>query len=683
MHGKGAVVAVFGERLANPSECNITVGLSVFAASPHVAFLYTDVEFNKTFVLQTKGCFTALLPPGTPNPHFDYDTKWDDLPQTSYENLMRVSVPPPVKLDSSEIALDGNTKLNMDALLQDLPVSEEIMGTILDNEENLKTLALTAKTRGQQEKLHAWLDKIDRKLDEPAPQQPLAAPKPSALLAKVASDLASEHPPYIPTVTYTSYQPLDKIVLNRRLSSDHARRLSGKSITYARDSLGCVHPKGAAKTKATRPPAKVQPGFTTPSNPKHSFEGACMICDDQAVLHFLLVDPPTTEATKDLPAPGSHSKLIFPLTMGNYPETDVVSTLLSCNSCVDSFLRGFNTRNGEKAVSAVPLVSLTQSRVAWLKAVSLALKHRFDHSDLPQILLAILYTKLERLLVPHSGGYGLIFRQALEWECSMLQSEITLENCMNPPTQSLGTGVMHEAVVRSFRDSLNAKHPELPLLLQYPLDGFIVANAILSNSRHKTLLSGEKRKTVVLLRFLYHITETYCAFEAASNPASLHGAKALLLSVDNPQGPRSLFKWDSLRKLSVRNIHEVMGFLGSMITQFEFRMAISAKDLAETPFLSAESLRDFRRLGVLFSGVENQAGQAISVFVHHLLRSDVVDSTPQDRFRKLRDLPTVAQALGDPEGLSMRMVQTLIKDLPKLNGWPVAGSNTFNEPKAT
>jgi hypothetical protein len=118
MHGKACIISVFGERVLKPSDCNISVGLSVFAVSPHVAFLYTDVEFNKTYVLSTKGCFSALLPPGKRNPKLDYNTKWDDLLQVSYENLTRISVPPPTQgLGKDEIALQDNSRISLAALL--------------------------------------------------------------------------------------------------------------------------------------------------------------------------------------------------------------------------------------------------------------------------------------------------------------------------------------------------------------------------------------------------------------------------------------------------------------------------------------------------------------------------------------------------------------------------------------
>ncbi len=68
LHSLACVIAIFGEREQTPANCNVSVGLSVFAVSPHCAFLYTDIESNETYVLQTKGCFSTLLPKGKSNP---------------------------------------------------------------------------------------------------------------------------------------------------------------------------------------------------------------------------------------------------------------------------------------------------------------------------------------------------------------------------------------------------------------------------------------------------------------------------------------------------------------------------------------------------------------------------------------------------------------------------------------
>ena len=117
MHGKACIVSVFGEKLMKPSHCNITVGLSVFAVSPHVVFMYTDIDTSKTTLLSTKGCFSNLLPVGKRNPTLDYDTNWSDLPFVSYENLTRISVPRAQKVEKDELILHGNTRVNINNLV--------------------------------------------------------------------------------------------------------------------------------------------------------------------------------------------------------------------------------------------------------------------------------------------------------------------------------------------------------------------------------------------------------------------------------------------------------------------------------------------------------------------------------------------------------------------------------------
>ncbi|SCV25250.1 uncharacterized protein FFB14_00143 [Fusarium fujikuroi] len=166
MHGKACIVSVFGEKLMKPSHCNITVGLSVFAVSPHVVFMYTDIDTSKTTLLSTKGCFSNLLPVGKRNPTLDYDTNWSDLPLVSYENLTRISVPRAQKVEKDELILHGNTRVNINNLVSRETIDEDLMRQIMLNEDNIKTIALTAKLRGESDKLTKWLDKVDAKIEQ-------------------------------------------------------------------------------------------------------------------------------------------------------------------------------------------------------------------------------------------------------------------------------------------------------------------------------------------------------------------------------------------------------------------------------------------------------------------------------------------------------------------------------------
>jgi len=432
-----------------------------------------------------------------------------------------------------------------------------------------------------------------------------------------------------------------------------------------------------------RPPIKT--GFTLPSNPKLAYRTLCTVCGSSSVVHLLLVAPPTVKRTPNFPEPGSMSRLAFPLTMGNYAETDIISRILACSSCVEGFGHGFSTSYGETVVSALPLVSYMANKTAWLQSFSVGTQHRFAHSDAPLVFFSILYAKSERLLHAGLGMDGgndgveeeqdLAFQRAIRWELDMLLVEAEVEEIPPRLTRenehiNMGVGPLHEVIIRGFRDCLTVDHKP-PALLRNPMDGFIVANAALSDSRHKGLLSAEKRRTIVFLRFLYQLTEAYCRLEKDVDAVTLNTAKALLLLVDNPKAARSFFRWDSLRKVSMhfKTVEELAAYLRTRFTQFDYKVSIAVRDLAETPLLPPTTLADFRRLGVLFANVESQAHHSIAVFVHHLLRWPNIDRgvSPEDRFERMRNIPEVKVALSDPEGQSARSVQNLIRLLPRLH----------------
>lgn len=83
IHGTACVIILFGYASDSPYDCNITVGLSVFAVAPHSIFLFHDVKSDRLFVLQGKGCFLDLLPEDKKFISFGKWTEWKDLVQSS------------------------------------------------------------------------------------------------------------------------------------------------------------------------------------------------------------------------------------------------------------------------------------------------------------------------------------------------------------------------------------------------------------------------------------------------------------------------------------------------------------------------------------------------------------------------------------------------------------------------
>ncbi|KAG5791255.1 hypothetical protein H9Q69_009681 [Fusarium xylarioides] len=353
-----------------------------------------------------------------------------------------------------------------------------------------------------------------------------------------------------------------------------------------------------------------------------------------------------------------------PLTMGNYPETDIISDTIVCGKCAVAMVGTRRIAHKETLVAALPLVSYSKNQDAWLQTVNIATGRRFHRSDLAQVFLSIIFTKIERLLSESSKVPNL--HNALNWQATMIQSEVILQSETFPHVCQLGVGLINEVILRNYRDCL--LHDKFPLILSYPLDGFIVTNAALSNSKYSGILSQPKRKAVVLLRFLYHLLENCCAYEQENGPLQLHAAKTLILLMDDPSGPRSLFKWRSLRAFSFRfdSLQDLQKYLSNHAVMDRYRLSLKAADLLDTPLLTATSLAAFRRLGPLFSWIEREAGNAIAVFVHYLMRLETGPCLPSVLFQRLREREELKEALADPGALSARAVERLIKPLTVL-----------------
>ena len=224
-----------------------------------------------------------------------------------------------------------------------------------------------------------------------------------------------------------------KLILpsRRKSSITHTRRASATSLLTAEANLSSVdygselhqNPKPARGGMSGLPPLPLRnnsllqkvrgfenplqmhtlmnPGFSKPSFQRDFFKGQCMICaGGDSVLALLLRKPNVAEgpSTANFPPIGSSSSLRYPLTMGNYAETDLNSSLLACDPCLCRIANKGRLPSGDEISAALPFVSFNKNRSAWLEKINLATEKRFSMTDLPQVFLAVLYTKLERLL---------------------------------------------------------------------------------------------------------------------------------------------------------------------------------------------------------------------------------------------------------------------------------------------
>ncbi|RXG45587.1 hypothetical protein VDGE_03202 [Verticillium dahliae] len=160
IHGTASVIILYGYRVQSPYDCNVSVGLSVFAVAPHCIFLFHDVKSGDLYVLQAKGSFTTLLPEHARFTPFGPTTRWQDLIRITYEDLSRVQVPQPTRLSADAVLLPGGKTLDMTSLYSDTLSKEETIELLADYSA-LDVILLAAKTRGRdQDVKQLWEDKL-------------------------------------------------------------------------------------------------------------------------------------------------------------------------------------------------------------------------------------------------------------------------------------------------------------------------------------------------------------------------------------------------------------------------------------------------------------------------------------------------------------------------------------------
>lgn len=157
LHGTPCVVVVFGYTSSTPMELNVSVGIAVFAATPHCLFLFHDLATGRVYVLQSKGCFTRIISPSSVTPMIDASTAWDDLPRICYGQLAQLHIPRPHEdLGKDDLVLSGGQVIKMeDVYLNRLEIQST--SEIFDNDADMKSVLLTGATRGRSKDVEAWV----------------------------------------------------------------------------------------------------------------------------------------------------------------------------------------------------------------------------------------------------------------------------------------------------------------------------------------------------------------------------------------------------------------------------------------------------------------------------------------------------------------------------------------------
>ncbi|KAK3385218.1 hypothetical protein B0H63DRAFT_180387 [Podospora didyma] len=358
IHGISCVIVIFGNPSVGPGNCDISVGISVFAAVPDCAFLFCNETNGDLRILQTKGSFNALLK-GTEPPILDASSRWESQPRILASDFAAVSLPPPKKLSPTQLALQNSIVIDLEDLFANR-LSEDEVQQLFDNEDNMATLLRTSQSRDQQDRFQTW---IYQQAIEPG--DPLHMPRvdfnaqAEALFKELLALMRHEQQLPAPLQGRLQAAHLDNmkrflgILRQKAERAEHRNKVSCGaiiSLSAPAESSSALNRRrerrqsvGQLETPSDLPAADgwsaLWKDITNPSlkgllfttgvrENTGSFKGTCPICGASDItlawLFRPVVLPPNGGRTRNFPLPGSRTHLAFPLAMGHFAETSGV-----------------------------------------------------------------------------------------------------------------------------------------------------------------------------------------------------------------------------------------------------------------------------------------------------------------------------------------------------------------------
>ena len=353
----------------------------------------------------------------------------------------------------------------------------------------------------------------------------------------------------------------------------------------------------------------------------------CSLCGaSSSPIALLLKRPDPNTQTEGLPPSNGQAKLAFPLAMGNFPETDIVSTFLCCDPCAYFVDKIGKAPPNEEIVGVIILTDFVDNRSLWLSALDTALERRFSEQDLELLLLSILYTTLEDVDPDPEGPKSAIGR-ALKWAIGQLQRTIQIPSMLSQALAAPGEKATQSQFFAVLEASFKkVSQPKAPIL-RYPIEGF----AILVRAAHNMNGLGQGDiDSAVFQRFLFHLTEQFNALRTAQGPVSLVDILGSEVPAQSP-----------LHGITVP-FHNGQGNTQDTATP------VSVASLCGGPLLSEEAFATFRSMLISFSVVEECGAGVIGIFVQELLRVPEEVSDPAEIFEHTGtrlDIQALSQSL--------------------------------------
>jgi hypothetical protein len=423
---------------------------------------------------------------------------------------------------------------------------------------------------------------------------------------------------------------------------------TSKPDTTAATPVPAPMPAAIETTPSTRKPERRLPVIFLPgfrcdfAKPVSTFTGNCMLCKEDSILVILIKSPPDIQTT-NFPRRGSGSPLAFPLAMSSFAETDIVSFFLCCDSCALYLVRNCTSPLTETITGALPLVSVMENKEAWLEAIDIALKGRFQRADLPVLLIAILDRKiLENQSLPPRAipSDGVLYQNALLWAKTELSkiAEVPLTLSSSFARTHQGARIQRTGSLYTIISDQTLIDPENVdiSMLRYPIPGFMVLIRLMRDQG----APPEKLQTHLFQRMVYYITENYFTnLESNGNTATVL----------------------SLEDLLKANLVEG-GLSVAQNTTHAAPTLISMDSLLKHNLIDLHNLSIFRTMDG-FKVVERQTGSAMAVYLHALSVHGKSHSSAVECFNSLKVIPSLRNVIMKPLAISKGLAADLILQL--------------------
>ena len=732
IHGTACVIILFGYKDAYPVNCNISVGLAVFSNASDCLFLFHDIDTSQAYILQSKGQFNSLLPVECHELLLNETTTWNHLPKFRYSQLFNLHIPASQRLQVDEIRLQGKKTIDLEDLYHDR-VDQSTATKILENDDDLKSVLLAAQLRGHDDKISRWISgqaiaKQDITLS-PRPDVESQAetsvrklldvmrekgPQPQSI-GRLQTNVRSAHRKnwiaFISSMKSEDEQhstrgtiiqdAISRIAINRvemdngfptpkllgpvspsprslpnPFEKPHSQEIP--PMPYKSGSHASNDEFKGSDTDSV--PARMAtdtlyiPGYRYTRKPTNvGFTDICPICgESEALLALLLKKPPRGFTTPGFPQPNSRARLAYPLAMGTFPETDVLSTYLCCDPCAYTIIHNKISINEEDYISAIPImpaVFAADYQQTTFTAIDVALQKRFHKSAVELVFVAILYGTVNILEEDEADNEHIKLRtNALKKACSLLvgkllvPSTLSMSISVSSPRSNASSSVNLPLVHAILYGIQSIQEPEPPLL-QYPVSGFVVMMLIAADNG-----SGADKiqsKLAVWQRFLFHLIEKHRADMVNGRDRTISNLRDMLsIPFERSEDRQSEAQdRDQPTPGSIEELSTGMANVSiSLPSTFGFqstRLSIRPESLCTTHLFAEEELDEFRRLGPLFESLELGCCSALSAFLHRLATEMTSVIEPLDLFDRMRLQSDLQAVFNAPEEVTEKQVAGL------------------------